>query len=55
MYIITGEGNPEQIETAEQYQKYVPAIETISIPETKFLPQLEKPEAFMEQINIFLI
>ncbi|MDY5846508.1 MAG: alpha/beta fold hydrolase [Bariatricus sp.] len=55
MYIIAGEGNPEQIEIADHYQKCVPAIETISIPETKYLPQLEKSEKFIEQINIFLI
>lgn len=53
IYIISGKENSQYEETAEQYKHFVPAIETISIPDTKYLPQLERPSAFIEQIKIF--
>lgn len=53
MFIISGSGMEEYQATAEHYKHFVPAIETVSIPDTKYLPQLEKPNLFVEQIKIF--
>lgn len=53
MFIISGNGTPEYEETAEQYKRFVPAIETVAISDTKYLPQLEKPAVFVEQVKIF--
>lgn len=53
IFVISGNGNLQDEETAEQYKRFIPAIETVSIPDTKYLPQLEKPYDFAEQIKIF--
>ena len=52
IYIIVGDGNPEYELAANQYENQVPAIEIIDITESKYLPQLEKPQEFLEQVNI---
>ncbi|MDD3361334.1 MAG: alpha/beta fold hydrolase [Hespellia sp.] len=54
IYIIVGNGNPENVLAADQYQNQVPAIEIVSMENSKLLPQLELPKKFMEQLNIFL-
>ena len=38
----------------EEYKNYNPAIESIMIPDTKHLPQLEAPAAFHEMCETFL-
>lgn len=53
IFIISGTLDSSQQETAEQYKKHAPAIETVSIEETAYLPQLEAPDKFVEQIEIF--
>lgn len=48
-------GEEENIKTTiENYKYYNAAIEDVYIPETKHLPQLEAPDAVLEQINMFL-
>lgn len=53
IFIITGTSDGFDYETTEQYKKYVPAIEAVTIDETGYLPQMEAPEKFVEQIEIF--
>lgn len=52
IFIIAGEGNPENRTFAEDYKKILPSIEVIGLSESKHLPQLENPNAFLEQIRI---
>lgn len=52
IFILSGSENPESAEITEQYKKYVPAIESVDIPETKYLPHMENPADFCEQINV---
>ena len=40
--------------TLEEYKTYNPAIESVLIPDTKHLPQLESPAAFYEICETFL-
>ena len=40
--------------TLEEYKTYNPAIESVLIPDTKHLPQLESPVAFYEICETFL-
>lgn len=54
IFIISGGQLEDSSEVADQYIKYAPAIESIIIDNAKFLPQLEVPEEFVEQINILL-
>lgn len=53
LFIISGAEAENSTEISEQYKKYVPAVEAISIAHTKHLPQLENPNEFLEQIRIF--
>lgn len=53
IFIISGSHDLFENEVAEQYKKHVPAIEAVSIEETAHLPQMEAPERFVEQIDIF--
>ena len=50
--IISGQYDENSIEIAKQYQKHVPAIECMCIKDTKYLPQIEQPEEFAEQLDI---
>lgn len=52
IFIITGTGNPENVLVANQYQNQLPSIEIVGINNTKQLPHMEKPDDFVEQINI---
>lgn len=54
IFIIAGNGNPENILSANQYQNQLPSIEIIEINNTKQLPHVEKPDKFMEQFKILL-
>lgn len=53
--LMIGGQKEKDIQTIiENYKYYNPAIEEIFIPETKHLPQLEAPDAVLEQIDMFL-
>lgn len=52
--MIGGEEEENIKTTIENYKYYNAAIEDVYIPETKHLPQLEAPDAVLEQINMFL-
>ncbi len=54
IFIITGNKNPENTLIAAQYQNHLPSIEIVGINQTKQIPHVEKPEEFINQINIFL-
>ncbi len=54
IYIIMGKDEERQTEITEQYKNLLPSIECAVIPETKHLPQLEKVDEFIEQMNLFL-
>lgn len=51
IFIISGE-DPSDQETAEEYKTVLPSIEITSIKETKYLPHLEAPGKFLEQVAI---
>lgn len=51
--IIGGKQQPNIINTIESYETYNPAIESIILPRSKFLPHLETPEQVLEQTKIF--
>lgn len=52
IFIIVGNSNPENMLSASQYQNQLPSIEIVGIDETKKLPHIEKPEEFIEQIQV---
>lgn len=52
--MIGGEKEKDIKTTIENYKYYNAAIEDFYIPETKHLPQLESPDAVLEQIDMFL-
>lgn len=54
IFIITGEEKPENNIIARDYKNILPSIEIINIEDTKHLPQMERPDKFIEQIKIFL-
>ena len=51
IYILHGE-DPSYQETAEEYRSILPSVEIASIKETRYLPQMEAPEKFLEQVQI---
>lgn len=53
IFIITGNSNPENILSANQYQNQLPSIEIVGINKTKQIPHVEKSKEFIEQVNIF--
>lgn len=52
--IIGGESQEGIAETAAAYKAINPAIESVIIPNTRHLPQMEDPGAFLEQLRIYL-
>lgn len=52
--IIGGEKEEDIKTTIDNYKYYNASIETVYIPETKHLPQLEAPDEIIDQITIFL-
>lgn len=52
--MIGGEEEKDIKTKIENYKYYNAAIEDVYIKETKHLPQLENPDAVLEQINMFL-
>lgn len=54
IYIIIGSSNPENELNASQYQNLLPSIEILSIDHTKYLPQLEAPDKFVETVSVII-
>lgn len=52
--IIGGQEQPLIESTISEYREMDPAIESTLIPKTKFLPQLESPERFIEALKTYL-
>lgn len=53
IFIING-CKEKYCEIALKYKEILPSIETTTISETSYLPQLERPSEVLEQINIYL-
>ena len=54
IYLLGGADLDDMENTLEEYKTYNPAIESVLIPNTKHLPQLESPAAFYEICETFL-
>lgn len=54
IFIITGNGNPENMSVADMYKNILPSIEIEGVEETKHLPQLEKSSDFVDKVDILL-
>ena len=54
IYLLGGADLDDMESTLEEYKTYNPAIESVLIPDTKHLPQLESPAAFYEICETFL-
>jgi pimeloyl-ACP methyl ester carboxylesterase len=52
--ILGGEQQEHIQETIQDYRRINPAIEASIIPDTRHLPQLEKPAEFLELLKIYL-
>lgn len=52
IFILIGNGNCDNLESAEQYQNVTPSIEVVPISKTKHLPQLEDPHSVIDNIRI---
>ena len=52
IFIVSGNGNPENTLSASQYQNQLPSIEIVEMNNTKQLPHVEKPDEFIEQVRI---
>lgn len=53
IFIVTGNSNPENVLSANQYQNQLPSIEIMGINKTKQIPHVEKADEFIEQVHIF--
>ena len=53
IYIVEGETEPNGKAVTDDYCASNPAIEVSVLKETKHLPHVEAPEAFLEQVKIF--
>lgn len=54
IYLIYSKENEDSSATADSYCCYNPSIETIGISNSKYLPQLETPQEFLAQLELFL-
>lgn len=52
IFILEGEGTPNNLVFAEQYKSILPSIEIIPLKKCKHLPQLEIPKEFLENVKI---
>lgn len=52
--IIGGAKQPDIAEIISYYKAINPAVESVLIPDTRHLPQMEDPEAFLKQLKIYL-
>ena len=53
IYIVEGEAEPNEKAITKDYCASNPAIEVSVLKETKHLPHVESPDAFLEQVKIF--
>ena len=53
VFIIVGNEDSKNRVVANQYNKQLPSIEIIDLGNAKMLPQLEIPDEFLEQVQIF--
>ena len=53
IYIVEGEAEPNGKAITKDYCASNPAIEVSVLKETKHLPHVESPDAFLEQVKIF--
>lgn len=54
IFLIASTGAGENIAIAEQYRNYIPSIEITTLKDCVHFPQLETPQALLEQIDLFL-
>ena len=54
IFLVASTGIGENISIAEQYRNYIPSIEITTLKNSVHLPQLETPQALLEQIDLFL-
>ncbi|MDD3138176.1 MAG: alpha/beta fold hydrolase [Lachnospiraceae bacterium] len=54
VFMLASDGTPNNLTIAEQYQKYMPAIEIVNMKDSKHLPQMENPTEFIDTIDILL-
>ncbi len=52
--ILGGEQQEYILETVQDYRRINPAVESVLIPNTRHLPQMEAPEEFMKQISVYI-
>ena len=55
IFILTGDKAEEKEESAKQYKEILPSIEIETIADSKYLPQMECPEKFLEAVHTFLL
>lgn len=54
IFLVASTGTGENISIAEQYRNYIPSIEITTLKNSVHFPQLETPQALLEQIDLFL-
>lgn len=54
IFLVSSTGTGENISIAEQYRNYIPSIEITTLKNSVHFPQLETPQALLEQIDLFL-
>lgn len=54
IYIIAGDNAANMKNIVKEYSEINPVIESVTIPRSKHLPQLERPVRFLNQLKIFL-
>lgn len=55
IYLVGGEAIENITAILDEYKEYNPAIETLYVPDTKKLPQLEAPDKLFELIHTYFI
>lgn len=54
VYLIGGGSVDNILDLLNEYKIYNPSIESVIVPETKYLPQLEEPEKLIDLISTYL-
>lgn len=55
IFILTGDKIEEKEETSSLYKEILPSIEIEKIKDTKYLPQMEDPEQFLDVVQTYLL
>lgn len=55
LFIVFGEAEPNAKEIINQYQSFIPELETSIIDHTKHFPHVEQTEAFLKQVDQYFI